>query len=179
MRRSVLALAALALAGCGGGETVKGSAPKAPDAITLTSPAFTEEGTIPRRFTCDGAQKSPPLRWSGVPAGSAELALLMEDPDAPEGTFVHWVVVHIPSGVRTLETGKVPAGAKQLEQSFGKRSYGGPCPPEDDPPHHYVLTLYSLERRLPVEDDAAPDEVRDKLEDVVTARGRLTAAYGR
>jgi Raf kinase inhibitor-like YbhB/YbcL family protein len=181
MRRAAPVLIAVALAGCGGGggDAVQGTAPNAPEKIELSSPAFQEGGTIPKRFTCDGAGTSPPLRWSGVPAGSKELLLLMEDPDAPNGTFVHWIVARIPASARGLSEGSVPAGAVQLQQSFGKSGYGGPCPPEDDPPHHYVFSLYSLERKLPVSRADSPEEVRAKLKQVAGARGQLKATYGR
>jgi Raf kinase inhibitor-like YbhB/YbcL family protein len=181
MRRAAPVLIAVALAGCGGGggDAVQGTAPNAPAKIALSSPAFREGGTIPKRFTCDGAGMSPPLRWSGVPAGSKELLLLMEDPDAPNGTFVHWIVARIPASARGLPEGGVPAGAVQLQQSFGKSGYGGPCPPEDDPPHHYVFSLYSLERKLAVSKADSPEEVRSKLKGVAGARGQLKATYGR
>jgi Raf kinase inhibitor-like YbhB/YbcL family protein len=185
MRRAAIVLTAMVVAGCGGGgaggggDPVQGTAPNAPERITLSSPAFREGGTIPTRFTCDGAGASPPLRWSGVPADAKELLLLMEDPDAPNGTFVHWIVAHIPPSSRGMPAGRVPAGAVQLQQSFGKSAYGGPCPPEDDPPHHYVLSLYSLDRKLAVTKADSPDEVRSKLKRAARARGQLRATYGR
>jgi Raf kinase inhibitor-like YbhB/YbcL family protein len=114
-----------------------------------------------------------------VPAGSAELLLLMEDPDAPNGTFVHWIVAHIPPSSKGMPAGHIPAGAVQLQQSFGKSAYGGPCPPEDDPPHHYVFSLYSLESKLAVSRADSPEEVRSKLKRAARARGQLTATYGR
>lgn len=180
MRRAALVLIAVALAGCGGGgDAVQGTAPGAPEEIALSSPAFQEGGTIPTRFTCDGAGTSPPLSWSGVPGDSKELLLLMEDPDAPNGTFVHWIVARIPARARSLPAGGVPRGAGQLQQSFGKKGYGGPCPPEDDPPHHYVFSLYSLDRKLPLSDADSPEEVRSKLKRAAGARGQLKATYGR
>jgi Raf kinase inhibitor-like YbhB/YbcL family protein len=180
MRRAVL-LTTLVLAGCGGGgDSATHQAPVLPKStLTLTSPAFSEGGEMPTRFTCDGRQLSPPLRFGGVRAGSKELVLTMEDPDAPNGTFVHWLVTNLPARSRGLAEGRVPAGAVQLQQSFGERRYGGPCPPEDDPPHHYVLTLYSLDRKLALAPTVSPDEVRSKVKKVATARGTLTATYGR
>ena len=178
MHRGLVFIVLVALAGCGGGDEVKGPPPKAPEGISVTSPAFRAGGDIPRRFTCDGAGVSPPLRFGNVPAGSRELALLMEDPDAPRGTFVHWIVARIPGRTVGFPEGRVPPAAVQLRQTFGKRGYGGPCPPEDDPPHHYVFTLYAFDRKLSFGSDDSPDDVRSKLKDA-TARGQLRATYGR
>jgi Raf kinase inhibitor-like YbhB/YbcL family protein len=181
MRRAAL-LATLVLAGCGGGggdSATRTSAPPPKSALTVTSPAFREGADMPTRFSCDGRQVSPPLRFATVPAGSKELVLTMEDPDAPNGTFVHWLVTNLPPRARGLAEGRVPPAAVQLQQSFGERRYGGPCPPEDDPPHHYVFTLYSLDRKLALAPSASPDEVRSKVQRAATARGTLRATYGR
>ena len=180
MRRAALTLALLALAGCGGGgEKLQGPAPSAPERIRLTSPAFHEGGTIPERFTCDGKGVSPPLRWSRVPNRAVELALLVQDPDAPGGTFVHWSLLGLSPSLRGLGEGRVPKGAVQTEQSFGHRGYGGPCPPEDDPPHRYVFDLYALGRRLGLGGGASLEEVRSAIRRAALARGQLTASYGR
>jgi Raf kinase inhibitor-like YbhB/YbcL family protein len=179
MRRFAL-LATLVLAGCGGaGQASQGTAPVTNDAIALTSPAFRDGGMMPKRFTCDGRQVSPPLRWSGVPPSAKQLLLTMEDPDAPNGTFVHWIVARLPAATRGFAQGRVPAGAVQLQQSFGERRYGGPCPPEDDPPHHYVLTLYALDHKLALADTDSPDEIRSKVKKAAAASGRLKVSYGR
>jgi Raf kinase inhibitor-like YbhB/YbcL family protein len=179
MRRLVL-LITLVVAGCGGGgEATQGTAPTTKREMTLTSTAFAQDGTMPARYTCDGRQISPPLGWSGVPAGSKDLLLTMEDPDAPNGTFVHWIVARLPARSRGLAQGRVPSGVRQLQQSFGERRYGGPCPPEDDPPHHYVFTLYALDRKLALGDTDSPDEVRAKVQKAATARGTLKVTYGR
>ncbi len=180
MRRAAL-LAVLVLAGCGGGDetTVDLTVPPTFDAIALTSPAFREGGSMPTRFTCDARQLSPPLRWSGVPPNSKELLLAMEDPDAPNGTFVHWLVARLPARTRGLAQGRVPATATQLQQSFGERRYGGPCPPEDDPPHHYVLTLYAFDRKLALGAGDSPDVVRSKAKKAAIASGTLKVTYGR
>src|SRR5919198_755927 len=111
--RALLALPALALAlaGCGGGDRVEGPPPRAPDRITVTSPAFKDGATIPKRYSCDGANVSPPLRWRRVPGDARELALLVEDPDAPGGSFVHWVLFKIAPGLHGLAEGDEPNGA--------------------------------------------------------------------
>ena len=170
---------ALALAACGGGETVEGPPPAAPDEIRLTSSAFEPDATIPREFTCDGEEVSPPLAWTGVPADARSLALLVEDPDAPGGTFVHWTVFGMAPDTEAIEAGRVPAGAREGENSFGDEGYGGPCPPEDDPPHRYVFTLYALRSDPGLEAGASPRDVRDAVADAAIARGQLTGRYGR
>jgi Raf kinase inhibitor-like YbhB/YbcL family protein len=166
-------LALLACAGCGD-ESVEGPSPKAPDTLHLASPAFAAGAAIPARFTCDGDDEPPPLEWTGVPSGTRSIALLMEDPDAPDGTFVHWTVY----GIRA-DAGRVPPAAVEGESSFGDTGYGGPCPPEGDDPHRYVFYLYALRSPLGLEAGAAPDAVRDAIAERAIARGRLTARYGR
>ena len=181
MPRALLALPALglALAACGGGDRVNGPAPSAPDRIALTSPAFTNGGTIPRHYSCDGGDVSPPLAWQGVPSGARELALLVEDPDAPGGTFVHWALFKLTAATRGLSEGKVPAGARQGKNSAGKAAYAGPCPPKGDAPHHYEFTLYALSSARDLPKGAAADEVRWAVAKAALARGRLVVRYGR
>jgi Raf kinase inhibitor-like YbhB/YbcL family protein len=172
-----LLLAVAALAGCGDDDTVEGEAPKAPERITLESPAFEDGAEIPKRFTCDGDEAPPPLSWSGVPAKARELALLVEDRDADR--FVHWSVLAIPAGTTALDQGRVPGGAVQTENGFGKRRWGGPCPPEGKGEHRYVFALYALDGRLGLGADASADDVRVKVGDASVARGVLTGRYGR
>jgi Raf kinase inhibitor-like YbhB/YbcL family protein len=182
MRAALLAVPALglALAACGGGgERVEGPPPSAPDRIALTSTAFDDGGTIPKRYSCAGDEVSPPLAWTGVPDGARELALLVEDPDAPGGTFVHWVLFKIPAGTSKLAEGEVPAGARQGKNSAGKAAYAGPCPPEGDAPHHYEFTLYALKSGLDLPDGAAADDVRAAVAKAALARGRLVGRFGR
>jgi Raf kinase inhibitor-like YbhB/YbcL family protein len=180
MRRALLALPALglALAGCGS-DRVEGPAPAAPDRIALSSTAFDENGTIPRKYSCDGDGESPPLRWRGVPGGARELALLVEDPDAPGGTFVHWALFKIPADTMAIPEGTVPRGARQGENSAGDASYTGPCPPKDDAPHHYEFTLYALKSALDLAEGAGADDVRAAVAKAALARGRLVGRFGR
>jgi Raf kinase inhibitor-like YbhB/YbcL family protein len=114
--------------------------------ITVDSPDIAEGGRIPARYTCDGQDVSPPLRWSGVPSDAAALALVVDDPDAPRGTYTHWVVVDIDPAVKSVARGQSPPGAQQIANSAGRASYIGPCPPSDV--HHYRFTMYALSRRL-------------------------------
>jgi len=111
-------------------------------AFTLSSPAFEDGATVPRQFTCDGEDLAPPLAWSGAPEGTRSFALVMEDPDAPHGTFTHWLLYDIP---RTTTHLREDGGGKALRNSFGRAEYGGPCPPPGHGPHRYVFTLYALD----------------------------------
>jgi Raf kinase inhibitor-like YbhB/YbcL family protein len=134
--RPVAALAAAAVVvGCGGSSS---SPPRV--RIDVTSPAFVGGAAIPSQFTCQGADISPPLQWSGIPHGARELALVMRDRDAPGGNFIHWQVTAISPSTRGLAAGEIPAGARAGRNDFGKIGYGGPCPPPGRA-HHYVITL--------------------------------------
>jgi hypothetical protein len=135
-------------------------------AFSLASPAFGNGDAIPSRYTCDGADLSPPLAWAGTPAGAGSLALIVEDPDAPGGTFTHWVLYDLPAEIRALPEG-VPrsatlsdlGGARQGRTSFGDAiGYGGPCPPPG-PAHHYHFRLFALDAKLGL----APGASRDSL----------------
>jgi Raf kinase inhibitor-like YbhB/YbcL family protein len=170
--RWLLALVALAgVTACSSGGGSRGPERDLPETITVTSGSFPAGGSIPARFTCDGQEVSPQLGWSGVPAGTAELALVVDDPDAPGGTYVHWVVAH-------LDPGAVSPGATELPNSAGEPAYAGPCPP-GGPAHHYRFTLYALPQRVDLAADAAPANTIAAIERAATARGRLTATYAR
>jgi Raf kinase inhibitor-like YbhB/YbcL family protein len=172
----LLVAAVLVAAGCGG-EKVEGPAPSAPDRIRLESPAFRNGASIPVTYTCDGDDARPPLRWSGAPA-DASLALLVEDPDAPGGTFVHWTIWNLPAGSSRL-VGDLPSGAREGENSKGKTGWTAPCPPEDDKAHHYEFILYALSAPLDLVNGAKPDDVREAITDKALARGRLTGLFDR
>ncbi|MER5541085.1 YbhB/YbcL family Raf kinase inhibitor-like protein [Streptomyces sp. NPDC002589] len=181
MRRSwVMAVAAMAVvAGCGddGGPATAPS----PGAVhlTVTSTAYGDGGTIPRRHTCDGADVSPPLALAGVPARTASLALLLRDPDAPHGTFTHWLVWDIDPHTRQLAAGERPQGATEGRNDFKRPGYGGPCPPRGDRPHHYVLTVYAGDRRLSLAPGAAPADLLRALSGHTLAVGTLMGRYSR
>ena len=120
---------------------------------------------------------SPPLSWSAVPDGAKNLALLVEDPDADR--FPHWTVLAIPPAEEGIAAGRTPRGAVETENGFGDRGWGGPCPPEGDPPHRYVFTLYALDAPLGLGADASADEVRRAVGEHALARGKLTGRFGR
>jgi len=175
-----LATAALvASAGCGGDDTVEGPPPAAPASVTVRSPAFADGGAIPVRFTCSGDDVSPPLAWRGAPARTRGWALLLEDPDAPSGTFVHWTLYDIPAATSALRAGTTPPGAHAGENSFGDRAYGGPCPPSGDAPHRYVFLVYALRSPLGLKAGAPADAVRAAIARHAIARGRLVGRVGR
>jgi hypothetical protein len=163
-------------AGCSG-------APSQPEeepimTITVTSTAFSEGGRIPSKFTCDGANVSPPLTWRGVPAGATAIALIVDDPDAPRGTYVHWVLVDLPSEITELrEDLTPPPGAVQAENSAGRAKYFGPCPPSGT--HHYRFTIYALSAPTDLPAGARLDEAIDAIKGFTIARGRLTGLYSR
>jgi len=165
-------------AGCGGrAPSVK--TPEAAATMTVTSSAFGDGGDIPRRHTCDGENLSPPLAFGGVPSGTGELALLVEDPDAPGGTFVHWTAWGIPTTASQIPPNVPTDNLQQGKNSFGKTGYGAPCPPKGDAPHRYVFTLYALSNTLPLGEGASPSDVSSAIADIAIAKGVLTGKYGR
>lgn len=145
--------------------------------LVVRSDAFDEGGRIPQKYTCDGADVSPPLSWSGAPDETQAYALLVTDPDAQN--FVHWAVVDIPAVVTTLDEGSsgADAGGTEAVNSFGQVGWGGPCPPSGE--HRYVYTVYALDSRIGLEERPDAATVRNALEDHVLAHGQLTASYAR
>nr|MBD3620641.1 YbhB/YbcL family Raf kinase inhibitor-like protein [Sunxiuqinia sp.] len=120
--------------------------------FNLSSTAFEEDANIPTKHSCKGDDTSPPLRWDEVPGGTASFALILEDPDAPNGTFCHWIVYNLPEDCRELEAvipiqKKLDNGAMQGQNDFGKIGYGGPCPPQGEE-HRYFFRLFALKKKL-------------------------------
>jgi Raf kinase inhibitor-like YbhB/YbcL family protein len=177
--RVVIALLLVAAPAACGGDDDDVPVPEAPMTITLRSPAFADGDTVPRLNTCDGDDVSPPLAWSGVPAAAAELAVIVEDPDAPGGTFVHWVLWGLDPGLSGLAQGDLPAEAREGRNDFGRAGWGGPCPPKGSDPHRYVFTLLALSDPLALDAGASADRVKRAAEGKVVAEGRLTGRYGR
>jgi Raf kinase inhibitor-like YbhB/YbcL family protein len=165
---AVLLVAGVAT-GCGGSDGTQPPSPaSAPRSIDVTSPAVTDGGPIPRQFTCAGDGGSPALRWTGVPATARSLALLVDDPDAPGGDFVHWLVVDLPPRTTSIAAGARTEG-QALPNSAGSRSWTPPCPPSGT--HHYRFTVYALDGVATTTDR---DEVNDGLAAHAVAWGRLT-----
>jgi Raf kinase inhibitor-like YbhB/YbcL family protein len=147
--------------------------------MTLTSPAFGDNQVLPAQFTCDGDNVSPPLSWSEVPEGTAELILLFEDTDAPGGTFVHWVVLGLSADLKGLDEGKVPAGALGGRNDYGRNDYAGPCPPIGRA-RHFVFTLLALAEPSGLAEGANPRfDLPAAVTGKVLAQAQLTGKYNR
>jgi Raf kinase inhibitor-like YbhB/YbcL family protein len=145
--------------------------------LALRSAAFEHGGEIPAFFTCEGRDLSPPLEWSGLPDGTETLALIADDPDAPRGTWVHWIVYDIPAGQRGLREGmaRLPNGARAGRNSWGRARYGGPCPPSGR--HRYFFRLFALDCRIgPLETADKPDLLA-AMEGHVLATAELMGTY--
>ncbi len=162
-----------------------GAAQEGVDSMRLTSDAFEDGGTIPRRHTCDGEDVSPALAWEGAPDGTESFTLVVHDPDAPRGDWVHWVIYDIPGhfselpeDVGTAERLDHLGEAAQGENDFGRIGWGGPCPPPGKP-HRYVFTLHALDARLELEPGASREEVEEPGRRHVLATASLTGRYGR
>ena len=151
--------------------------------LKLTSTAFQPGGTIPKKFTCDGPDVSPALAWSEAPAGTKSFALIMDDPDAPVGTWVHWVLYDLPAGMHELAEGvtkqeELPDGARQGRNDFRRIGYGGPCPPAG-PAHRYFFKLYALDQKLGLKAGATKADVEKAMKGHILAQGELMGRYGR
>jgi hypothetical protein len=144
--------------------------------FTLTSSAFNEGDAIPAKFTCDGANLVPPLVWSEPPQGTRSFALIVDDPDAPGGTFTHWLVYDIPASAAGLADHSL---GKTLRNDFGRTGYGGPCPPSSHGPHRYVFTLYALDVPLLTLQGRTRDTLERALEAHTLASARLMGRYRR
>jgi Raf kinase inhibitor-like YbhB/YbcL family protein len=161
MRRTALAALLAVAFSCHRGES----------SLRITTPAFNDGNAIPRQYTCDGENAPPPLNLSGSPVRAKSLALILDDPDAPGGTFTHWLVWNLPAqshGVVGMEG----------TNDFGKRGYGGPCPPPG-PAHRYVFHLYALDGSLSLPPSATRAELDAAMRGHVVAEARFTGKYSR
>ncbi|NCT67813.1 MAG: YbhB/YbcL family Raf kinase inhibitor-like protein [Rhodanobacteraceae bacterium] len=152
--------------------------------LNLRSPAFASHAAIPARYTCDGNEASPPLQWSGVPAKAKSLALIVDDPDAPDPAapqtvWVHWVLYDLPAAAdglpEAVDSARLPPGAREGRNDFGRTGYGGPCPPVGR--HRYFFKLYALDTVLP--DLGRPDKARllAAMKGHVVAQAELVGTY--
>lgn len=144
--------------------------------MRLTSPAFSEGNSIPSKYTCDGGDTIPPLRFEDVPGGAKSLALVMDDPDAPGGTWDHWLLWNIPPDTREVKEGKAPRGVGG-KNSWGRNDWGGPCPPDRE--HRYFFRLYALDRELDLAAGARKGELEKAMRGHVVAEAQLMGRYDR
>jgi Raf kinase inhibitor-like YbhB/YbcL family protein len=149
----------------------------------IASTAFSNGGMIPKKFTCDGPDASPPLKWTGAPAATKNFALIMDDPDAPVGTWVHWVLYNLPASMTELPEGvqkqeQLTDGATQGRNDFRRIGYGGPCPPPGTP-HRYYFKLYALDAKLALKPGATKVELEGAMKSHILGQAELMGQYGR
>ena len=150
--------------------------------LKVTSTAFNEGQPIPKQYTCDGINISPPLEWSGVPKTAKTIAIICDDPDAPAGTWVHWVLYNLPADKiglieNTPATEILPGGGLQGTNDFKKIGYGGPCPPSGT--HRYFFKLYALDAELSLKSGATKADLEKAMEGHIVSQGRLMGTYRR
>jgi hypothetical protein len=151
--------------------------------LTVTCSAFRDGETIPKKYTCDGVETSPDLQWSGTPSGAKSLVLIVDDPDAPNGTWVHWVLFNIPPDLNGLPEGviqglTVKGIGLQGRNSSSNNGYNGPCPPKGNP-HHYFFKLYALDVLLDLDPGSSKAQLEKAMTGHILAQGQLVGTYGR
>lgn len=143
--------------------------------MEIRSPAFENGGQIPSAYSCEGERRRPALQISGVPSDAASLALIVQDPDSPLGTWVHWVVWNIPAHVREIPESGLPEGTFEGITSFGDRGYGPPCPHEGR--HEYVFMLYALDTVLELEEGTDAEDLSDAMAGHILEAAELVGTY--
>jgi Raf kinase inhibitor-like YbhB/YbcL family protein len=180
------------LTGCGAGDRERSPSPQGPtatsanpttpapgaDPVTITSPAFADGEAIPVRYTCQADNIPPPLAWS-APSSAAELALVVDDTDAPGGLFIHWIVTGIAPGPGSTADGQTPANGHTLPNSTGNDGYFAPCPPAGSGTHHYRFTLYQLPAALQLPTGSAGTQAAQAIAQAASAQARLTGTFQR
>lgn len=151
--------------------------------FTLSSQAFESGGTIAARFTCDGDDISPPLQWTGAPGGTTAFALTVDDPDAPSGDFIHWVLYNLPGTVNNLpedvpKVENLENGAVQGRNGFNRIGFGGPCPPAG-PPHRYRFTLYALRSEIEIPAGATATDLESAMRNFILDQTQIVGTYAR
>jgi Raf kinase inhibitor-like YbhB/YbcL family protein len=178
--RVLVLVTVLAVAGCGGGQRGDASSTTPPAAaptavpsptLTVTSAAFTAGGQIPNENTCHAAGQPPSLAWTGDLGAARAIAVVVYDPDAPGGDYVHWVVYDLPPDTRSLSGTSLPPGAKQALNSGGREGWTPPCPPSGE--HHYHFVVYALRAPIGLAGGAAPADARHAISDNAVAWGEL------
>ncbi len=145
--------------------------------FSLHSPAFDRQQQIPRKYTCDGNDINPPLRIEHIPMAAQSLALIVDDPDAPRGTWVHWVLWNIDPSRSEISEGSVPAGAVEGVNDFGNLGYGGPCPPSGT--HRYFFRLYALDAAIPLDKGITRKDLEKAMKGHVLGQAELIGLYSR
>jgi Raf kinase inhibitor-like YbhB/YbcL family protein len=180
---SIPLISLFVLVGCNQSPTEEIQPGESPMSIKVTSTAFQHGMTIPKQFTGDGADQSPPLRWSEPPPATKSIGLICDDPDAPRGTWVHWVLFNLPTQTRELEEGMpttatLPSGAKQGKNDFGNIGYGGPAPPKGKA-HRYFFKLYALDVAVDLAPGATKAQLEHAMKGHILAEGQLMRTYKR
>ncbi|MEM9449246.1 MAG: YbhB/YbcL family Raf kinase inhibitor-like protein [Cyanobacteria bacterium P01_E01_bin.6] len=177
-------VASIVLVGCGffAGESPEAVVPASAEAIALESTAFEANGAIPSTYTCDGDDSSPALSWGVLPANTQSMVLIMDDPDAPRGRFVHWVVYDIPPDVAGFAEGipdgeSLAVGGLHGKNGFRQVGYGGPCPPSGT--HRYVFRLYALDTILELPSGKSKGDVVEAMNGHIVGVGELIGQYAR
>lgn len=152
--------------------------------MKISSTAFTDQEPVPAEYTCEGANISPALAWESVPTETKSLALIMDDPDAPAGTWVHWILYNIPGSKRNLPAHipaaeDLPDGAQQGRNSFHKIGYGGPCPPPAHGPHRYFFRLYALDALLDLQSGVSRERLESAMKGHILDRAELMGRFER
>jgi Raf kinase inhibitor-like YbhB/YbcL family protein len=145
--------------------------------LQISSPVFEHNGYIPAKYTCDGRNVNPPLLIDNVPADSKSLALIVDDPDAPIGTWVHWVLWNINPATREIKEDSIPAGAKQGLNDFKKHTHGGPCPPSGT--HRYFFKLYALDTTLNLDSNATKSDLEQAMKGHIIEQTQIIGLYKR
>ena len=145
--------------------------------LTISSPVFENNGYMPDRYTCDGKDINPPLLIENVPAKAKSLALIVDDPDAPRGVWVHWVLWNITPGTKEIKENSVPVGAIQGLNDFRKQNYGGPCPPSGT--HRYVLKLYALDTLLSLGPNTTKADLENSMKGHIIEQNQIIGLYKR
>ena len=148
-----------------------------PGGLRISSPAFENNGTIPKKYGCEGENVNPSLKIERVPSGAKSIALVLDDIDAPRGTYVHWILWNIDPGTGEIKENSVPEGAIQGVNDFKKRNYGGPCPPTR--PHRYVFKAYALDTLLTLSPHSAKPDLEKAMEGYVLGQAQLKGTYKR
>ena len=145
--------------------------------MNISSPVFENNETMPRKYTCDGSGINPPLKISGIPTTAKSLALIVDDPDAPAGVWVHWLIWNIDPGTSEIRENSVPSGAVSGLNDFSKKDYGGPCPPSGT--HRYFFKLYALDKRLDLKSGASKADLEKTMAGHIVGQAELVGLYSR